>query len=403
MSSTPSGKSVDFTPDEDFSSAVESGKKLYSTDHPFLKDLKRVQVEIDESTEEGRARKRQLEREVGKAIVGLYWDDDGTAHLTDKKGDEELIETTMELGVSGKGQLLVVCETGIANYVRELADDDDNHLPPSKTGVVIHYVTEGIARDFGVTFDKQPVSLGGNRGRGASKSGRDAGKIALSKAEKNLLLEKLNISYYQDDISSGTITMEEAFKKVQEALEDKMKYEEMGYFLSPNKTEGVLLYDWKSLVTKTYEDKPSIANPLQVYSRNKVEVLIPNVVENYFTENHAKANKKNASHLMKSDLAICCIDDAARFGLKGWISEKYVQVVTSDMDIESNDDILDLLKDKYGKNYTIDNESVVGIHIAKINQPGAMKPRHVVVDAVEDGRQVLYLFDGSGGVLTMKS
>ncbi len=89
MTSTPSGKSVDFTPDEDFSSAVESGKKLYSTEHPFLKDLKRVQVEIDESTEEGRARKRQLEREVGKAIVGLYWDDDGTAHLTDKKGDEE--------------------------------------------------------------------------------------------------------------------------------------------------------------------------------------------------------------------------------------------------------------------------------------------------------------------------
>ncbi len=152
MTSTPSGKSVDFTPDEDFSSAVESGKKLYSTEHPFLKDLKRVQVEIDESTEEGRARKRQLEREVGKAIVGLYWDDDGTAHLTDKKGDEELIETTMELGVSGKGQLLVVCETGIANYVRELADDDDNHLPSSKTGVVIHYVTEGIARDFWCDF-----------------------------------------------------------------------------------------------------------------------------------------------------------------------------------------------------------------------------------------------------------
>lgn len=403
MTSTPSGKSVDFTPDEDFSSAVESGKKLYSTDHPFLKDLKRVQVEIDESTEEGRARKRQLEREVGKAIVGLYWDDDGTAHLTDKKGDEELIETTMELGESGKGQLLVVCETGIANYVRELADDDDNHLPSSKTGVVIHYVTEGIARDFGVTFDREPVSLGGNRGRGASKSGRDAGKIVLSKADKNKLLDKLDMSNYQDDIANGTITIEDAMKSIQEALQQKMEYEALGYYLSPNKTEGVLLYDWKSLVTKTYEDKPSIANPLQVYSRNKVEVLIPNVVENYFAENHAKANKKNASHLMKSDLAICCIDDAARFGLKGWIDEKYVQVVTSDMDVESNDDILDLLKDKYGKNYTIDNESVVGIHIAKINQPGAMKPRHVVVDAVEDGRQVLYLFDGSGGVLTMKS
>ena len=68
--------------------------------------------------------------------------------------------------MSGKGKLLVLCEEGIANMVRELADDDGNHLPSSKTGVVVHYVIQGIARDFGITFNRQPVSLGGNYGRG---------------------------------------------------------------------------------------------------------------------------------------------------------------------------------------------------------------------------------------------
>ena len=386
MSSTPSGKSVDFTPDEDFSSAVESGKKLYSTDHPFLKDLKRVQVEIDESTEEGRARKRQLEREVGKAIVGLYWDDDGTAHLTDKKGDEELIETTMELGVSGKGQLLVVCETGIANYVRELADDDDNHLPSSKTGVVIHYVTEGIARDFGVTFDRQPVSLGGNRGRGASKSGRDAGKIVLSKADKNKLLDKLDMSNYQDDIANGAITIEDAMKSIQEALQQKMEYEALGYYLSPNKTEGVLLYDWKKIVDNSWGNKNHAGYASNIYTANKVEVVIPDLFSNYYENKHSKANKKNAQHLLKSSLAMTVMDDAFRFGVKSIQGDQGFKDFVVEGDITSNDDILEMIGyDKEG--------TVMGIHLAKIKQPGMMKPRHVVVDVMDaDGRQVLYLY-----------
>ena len=386
MAPSTTGKSVDFTPDEDFSSAVESGKKLYSTDHPFLKDLKRVQVEIDTSTEEGREKKRKLEQKIGKAIVGLYWDDEGTAHFTDKEGDEELIDTTMELGVSGKGQLLVVCETGIANYVRELADDDGNHLPNTKTGVVIHYVVEGIARDFGTTFDRQPVSLGGNRGRSASKSGRDAGKIILSKAEKNKLLEKLDMSNYQDDIADGTITMEDAMKSIQEALQQKMEYEKLGYYLSPNKTEGVLLYDWKKIVDKSWGDKCHAGYASNLYTAKKIEVVIPDLFSNYYENNHSKANKKNAQHLLKSSLATTVMEDAFKFGVKSMQGDKGLKGFEIEGDITSNDDILEHIGyDKEG--------TVMGIHLAKLKQPGMMKPRYVVVDVMDaDGMQILYLY-----------
>ena len=127
-----------------------------------------------------------LEVKVGHA--GLYWEDDGKAHLVEKDGEDTIVNAEVDLGISGKGKLLVLCEDGIANIVRELADDESNHLPMSKTGVVVHYVTQGIARDFGITFNRQPTSLGGNRGKSASKSGRNAGKRSLRRKKRMIYL-----------------------------------------------------------------------------------------------------------------------------------------------------------------------------------------------------------------------
>ena len=134
---------VDFTPDGDFEKSVNAGPtKKHIDDLPPAKEG--FIAEYQQLRDEGK------ELKVGHA--GLYWEEDGTAHLTEKTGKDELVETTIDLGLSGKGKLLVLCEEGIANMVREPADDDDNHLPSSKTGVVVHYVIQGIARDFGITL-----------------------------------------------------------------------------------------------------------------------------------------------------------------------------------------------------------------------------------------------------------
>lgn len=390
-------KSVSFTPDEQFDDSVREAKRV-STIKDFFKNYEK---------------EKQEQLQVGHA--GLYWNEEGEAHLEDKDGTDTLLNATLELGASGKGKLLVLCEDGIANAVRELADDDYNHLPNTKTGIVVHYVTEGIARDFGITFDRQPVSLGGGRGKGASKNDREAGVIRLSKQEKNDILDKLDMSYYQPDIASGKITIQDAFSMIEENLKKKMEWESQGYYLSPNKTEGVLLYDWKQVVNSLWGDKCPNKDGAWLYGREKVEIVIPNVFENYYADNHKSANKKNAQHLLKSPLFSTVLNDAARFGIKnmgiaGTITGNYIngddrKASTStnagDMrggmsqvdEITSQKDILDLIGfDKKG--------TVMGVHLAKIKNPGQMKPRYVVVDVLDGKEQILYLYD-TKGVLTL--
>lgn len=371
----------------------------------FFRDYERTKIEGD--GEDGG------EYKVGHA--GLYWEEDGSAHLTDNKGVTEVINATMELGKSGKGKLLTLCEEGIANAVRELADDEDNHLPNTKTGIVVHYVTEGIARDFGITFDRMPTSLGGNRG-GASKSSYEKGERGLSKKEKNLLLEKLDMSYYQDGIASGAITMEQALSSIQEAFKQKQDLEAKGYYLSPNKTEGVLLYDWKKAVSKGYEEKGSTISAAQIYIREKIEVVIPDVFDNYFAENHKRANKKNAQHVLKSSLATAAINDGAKFGIpyfglatritnsvaphknvaaSGMTDRQPLSTTRAQQqeyggieqvdEVTCQQDILEMIGfDKKG--------TVMGVHLAKIKKSGMMKPRYIVVDVLEGGKQTLYLY-----------
>lgn len=384
------GSSVSFNPDEDFIERLENPDVK-----TFLKNPERIKIQFDETTEEGREKKRKFELEVGKAIVGLHWYDDGSVHLVDSSGEDELIETIMDIGDSGKGQLLISCEKGISNYVEELADDDSNHLPNTKTGVVIHYLIEGIARDFGITFNRAPVSLGGDRKRKGGSSigyryqGDDTGLPPFSKEMKNEILDKLDISYYQQDIANGKMTMEGAFKEMQETLEIKMKWEKKGWYFSPNKTEGMVLYDWKKEVSKKWENNSSVANALTIYTRNKLSVLIPNVFDNYFADNRSKKNRKYTQHLLKSSLSSYVLEDAKMYKIPNVVPEK------QDGDITTEKDILDSIGYK-------EKGDVMGIHLVQSMESGKGKPRWVVVDVLHDGEQVLHLFcDGKKQSLTM--
>lgn len=363
-------KSISFSPDQDFEEKVNTGDASTTTIKDFLKNYDRVKLGIEDA------------EEIGREILGLYWDAEGKAHLTEKDGSDEMIDTNIDLGESGKGKLLVVCEKGIENTVRELADDDGNHLPATKTGVVVHYVIEGIARDFGITFNRQPVSIGGFRGRGG-KGDRDAGVIRLSKQEKNEILEKLDMTYYQDDITSGKITRQDAFAMIDAAYTRKEEWEKQGYFLSPNKTEGVLLYNWKKEIDDAWSNECPNGEGSAIYSKHKVEVLIPNVFENYYKGKFAKANQKNTNHLLKTKLASTLLN-LKKFGIK-----REYGAFASENEVTSEKEILELIGfDKKG--------TVMGVHIAKLKQSGMMKPRYVVVDVLDGGKQVLYLYDKSG-------
>ena len=333
---------------------------------------------------------------------GLYWQPDDIevpAKLVEKDGSETIIATSIDIGVMGKGNnLSLSVEQGIANYVKELAGED-NHLPNTKVGVMMHYLSEGLARDFGITWTTAPASLGGGTGRGGStKEGRALGQRVMSKKDKNKLLAKLDMSYYQEDIAAGRLTLEEAFAQISVAFQQKKDIEDLGFYLSPNKTEGVLHYNWKNIVDKCYEDVPSITG-CGLYVYNKLEVLLPNVFENYFDNNREHANKKNCAELVKSTLKGFVIEDACKYRIgnfkpnSGSITikedgeEKTVETGGfKNYELNSEDEILKHVGHKV-------KGEVKGIHLVKMKQSGMMKPRWICVDECVDGKQILSLYD----------
>jgi hypothetical protein len=112
-----------------------------------------------------------------------------------------------------------------------------NALPNSMTGIVIHYFCKGLKDDFDVEFKEQPVSL---KIRASSNYDKKIAskKRLLTKQQKNELLESMNLSYYQDDISNNKITIDDAMQYIKNAFAKKEEFESMGYVLPTKKTES---------------------------------------------------------------------------------------------------------------------------------------------------------------------
>ena len=354
------------------------------------REWKRLKKEEEENIDWSKAK-------VGSA--GLYWEPDEddedktTAKLVDIDGEETTIETKIDIGVMKKGNnLSMSVEQGIADYVRELAKDTENKLPDTKVGVMMYYLSEGIAKDFGITWSKAPASLGGGNGRGGNtKEGRAAGKRVMTKKEKNELLAKLSMDYYMEDIQEGNITFDDAVARMKVAMDEKLRLEKLGYYLSPNKTEGVLLYDWKSIVDDTYKsesDFTPLTSASELYTKSKLEVVIPNIFTTYFDDNCKGSNKKLTTELSKSPLIRYVMMEMGKYGVKG-SGTSGLKAETggyqSDETISSNEDILKAVGHKTkGK--------VVGIHLVKLKTMGMSKPRYVCVDEVVNGKQELFYY-----------
>jgi hypothetical protein len=156
---------------------------------------------------------------------------------------------TLPIDTELKTTIILNVEENIKTLLKKLSNKEEmswnidinpeeySHLPNSITGVIIYYLVRGIRQDFQLEFEKEPKSL---KQRGLSKEDKKVAgkKRLLTKEEKNELLEKTQMSFYERKIASGEITIEDAMSSIKDAFQQKQKFEEMGYILPAQKSKS---------------------------------------------------------------------------------------------------------------------------------------------------------------------
>ena len=173
--------------------------------------------------------------------------------ITPTKTEEAVAPApTYELPISSedKSTILLSVEGAVKDLAAALAKKQEvkgveideaitGELPNSLTGILVYYFCKGVKEDFGIEFAEKPVSLK-KRGRagGSQFDKKIAGKKRLlTREQKNELLAKTQMSFYEKDITTGKMTLEQAIYALKDAYERKANFEEMGYLLPPKKTE----------------------------------------------------------------------------------------------------------------------------------------------------------------------
>ena len=146
-----------------------------------------------------------------------------------------------------KTTILISVEDNIKKLLSKLASKEEigwgidtspeefQHLPNSITGVIVYYIIKGIKDDFGFEFEKQPKCLTYNISKFDKKvAGK---KRLLTREQKNELLAKTQMSYYDDKISTGEMTIESAMYAIKDAYERVQAFKDIGYILPPEKTK----------------------------------------------------------------------------------------------------------------------------------------------------------------------
>jgi hypothetical protein len=119
----------------------------------------------------------------------------------------------------------------------EIDEEITSKLPNSLTGVMVYYFCKGVRQDFGIRFAEDPVSLK-QRGSASNYDKKVAGKKRLlTREQKNELLAKTQMSFYEKDIAAGKMNLEEAMSALKDAFERKQNFEEIGYMLPQGLTK----------------------------------------------------------------------------------------------------------------------------------------------------------------------
>ena len=188
--------------------------------------------------------------------------------------------------MKNSGKVLLSVEGNVKHFVKDNLAKEDNHLPDTEVGVWVHYLTEGIKRDFGRTWEGLPVSIRPKQSRDEKKA--EKGKFVISKQRKNEIMAQLNWTYWEPKVSSGSMTMEEAISKFQEVAEEKKRLEGLGISLSTKKTEGIGFFDCERAVVESYNGE---WKALEIYGKSKIKLLVPNIIENIFAAKRAPSAK----------------------------------------------------------------------------------------------------------------
>jgi len=220
--------------------------------------------------------------DLDKMIVrsaGIHEDEEAELDVIEPDVMEEETKSNLVKDIdiklmAGLGKVLKV-EEGINLFVDKLRLDKTNHLPNTITGIWVHYLTEGIGRDFGRTWNRPPVSIRPQLTEVAKKY--DAGTRVMTKKAKNNLLAQTDWNFYRDWVRDGDMTKEEAMKRMNDAIEKVEALEKEGFFIPTKKTEGVKLYD----IDKEINIGAKSKNGVDLYKEYGVDVIYPNIIQKY--------------------------------------------------------------------------------------------------------------------------
>jgi hypothetical protein len=327
-------------------------------------------------------------------------DDDDDIDATDVEA--EPITADIPIGVKG-GIIVLNVETGIKKFAKDIiaekkATREYQHLPYSITGLFVHYFTKGIEEDFNRTFTKTPLSI--DRGALRSSTSKDEkavleGKRIITKAKKNDLVAKCGWDYWSSQVSTGSLTIEEAQRLMLESIKERTDYEEKGVFFDKNKTAGVKTFDWKSIV----ESSVASADAAKIYSSNKIEMVVPDLIESYYS-GASTANKKFIAEGIKSVVLFpTLITLAWNSGIKtfGKDGSNNPYGGAGEEVISSMDELIDFLDLKLDLQGCLIN----AVHLVK-NKLISNKDRFVCFDVIDAKKnRVLKLFGADKGCLTI--
>ena len=164
-------------------------------------------------------------------------------------GDMDEPAIQLPIDMDDKTTILINVEGAVKQLISKIAkkqelsgegycidEEELAHLPNSLTGVVVHYLVKGLKFDFNIEFAEKPICLK-SRGGSALDKKVEGKKRLLTKDQKNDLLTRTNMSFYEKDISNGTLTLDDAFASIKEAFSKKQEFESIGYILPARKTE----------------------------------------------------------------------------------------------------------------------------------------------------------------------
>lgn len=304
-----------------------------------------------------------------------------------EEDDEELVEAILEtintLGKNGT-TIMLSCEAGIKTTASELAKDKENGIPNSLNGIFIHYFCKGIKNDFNISFTDLPVSIKPKASK-AEKAVAEGRRI-ITKAKKNDLVAKCGWDYWGSQVSTGSLTIEEAQRLMLESIKERTDYEEEGVFFDKNKTAGVKSFDWKSIV----ESSVASAGAATIYSGNKIEIVVPNLMESYYS-GAVRGNRKFIGEGIKSVILFPTLISLAwssgikKYGVNGSNSP---YGGPGEVEISSIDDLIEFL----GIKSDLQGCQINAVHLVK-NKTFSSKDRFIcfdVIDAKKD--RVLKLF-----------